>query len=74
MGTTPSKQASQQTTGTVINEVEIHQAEIVNSDIRIVLYLIVIILVIQMVMTIYKMWCKNLKRKYLARAPSRELL
>lgn len=78
MGQTPSsehQQASQQTTGTVINEVEIHQAEVVNKDLKIVLYLLLVtIQLIQLIMVIYKIWCKNLKKKYLKRAQSQELI
>lgn len=70
----PKQNANQQTTGTVINEVQIHQAEIVNEDLKAVLYILAATHIIQLIIVFYKIWAKNLKKKYLERSKSVELL
>lgn len=72
MGKTVSKPSAN--SGTVVNTVEIHQAEVVNSDLFIILYIIVIISAIKLTFQIYKMWQRNLKRRYITRAQSVDLV
>lgn len=74
MGGKTSKPEVKDNAGSIINEVEIHQAQIVNSDLIFILYVIAIVHIIQLVMTFYKIWSKNMKKRYLTRARSVEIL
>lgn len=74
MGGKTSKPVVKDNAGSIINEIEIHQAEITNSDLIFILYVVAIVHVIQLVLAIYKMWSKNMKKRYMARAKSVELL
>lgn len=75
MGKTASKPSDN--SGTVVNTVEvneIHQAEVVNSDLFIILYIIVIMSATKLTIQLYKMWQRNLKRRYMTRAQSVDLV
>lgn len=59
--------------GTVINKVEvstIHQAEVVNTELFVILYILVAICAANMVMKIYKAWKLNIRKKYMRQAVS----
>jgi hypothetical protein len=71
MGKQQSKAVEQ--TGTVVNNVElndIHQAEVVNSDLILLMYVLAIIQILSFIAKVYKMWKKHLKGKYLKRSQS----
>lgn len=74
MGKTQSKAVDN--TGTVQNniELEIHQAEIVNTELFIILYIMLVIQVANLACKIYKAWHHNLKRRYITRAQSIDLV
>lgn len=75
MGGKPVKPSVvQDNTGSIVNEVQIHQAEIVNPDLKYILYMLVTIQIIQLFIVFYKVWARNLKKKYVTRAKSMELL
>lgn len=73
MGKTQSREQSN--AGTVVNTVEvneIHKAEVVNSELFIILYMMLTLCVINLTIKVYKLWQKNLKRRYITRALSTE--
>lgn len=74
MGGKSSKPEVKTNAGAIINELQIHQAEVINTDLIVILYIIAIVHLIQLVMAIYKMWTRNLKKRYLTRAKSVEIL
>ena len=74
MGGKSSKPVIKDNAGSIINEIDIHQAEITNTDLIFILYVVAIVHVIQLVMAIYKMWSKNMKKRYMARAKSMDQL
>jgi len=73
MGAKPSVKTAENT-GAIVNEIEVHQAEVVNTDLTILLYLIFISQVLNLLIKIYKAWQKNLKRKYADRYKSADQL
>lgn len=62
MGKTNSKQANN--AGTVVNEIEIHQAEIVNTELFVLLYVIVFLCVVKVLLELQKKWRRSLKKRY----------
>lgn len=71
MGKTQSKQVDN--TGTVVNTVEIsevHQAELIDTELFVLLYILVILGLINLLIRLYKVWQRNMKRKYVRRAAS----
>lgn len=74
MGKTQSKAPKIDNTGTVINTIDVHQAEIVNADVIWILYLLAIIQTVQLVIVLIKVWQRNLKKKYMQRSKSQELI
>lgn len=74
MGNYKTKTAAPTNTGTVVNTVDIHLAHIVNQDLQVILFMLVTIQMIQLGITIYRMWRSNIKKKYLQRTKSMELL
>lgn len=74
MGGKTTKPVVQDSAAAVINEIEIHQAEIVNADLITILYIIALAHILQLIMFLFKIWRRNLKKKYLNRANSVEIL
>jgi len=74
MGGKTSKPLVKDSAAAVINQIEIHQAEIVNADLITILYIIAAVHILQLCITLYKIWSKNLKKRYLTRAKSTEIL
>lgn len=75
MGKTQSRQA--ENLGAVVNTVEInevHQAEVVNTELFVALYILVALSIIKLVIQMYKLWKNNLKRKYMRRAVSMDVV
>lgn len=75
MGKTQSRQA--ENTGAVVNTVEInevHQAEVVNTELFVALYILVALSIIKLTIQMYKLWKNNLKRKYMRRAVSMDVV
>lgn len=63
--------------GTVVNTVEVndvHRTEVVNSELFVILYMLVCLAVINLAIKVYKMWQNNLKKKYTQRVMSVERL
>lgn len=63
MGTTNSKSD----TDTVHNEIIVHQTELTNSDLIMLMYVICIFVVIKFVLSAYKTWHRTLKKRYMAK-------
>jgi len=63
MGNSQPK-ATVQNAGTVINEVEVQPATLENTDIILCLYIITFAVVIQFIYKVYKIYHKNLKKRY----------
>lgn len=75
MGKTQSRQA--ENLGAVVNTVEInevHQAEVVNTELFVALYILVALSIIKLTIQMYKLWKNNLKRKYMRRAVSMDVV
>lgn len=68
MGKQSSKPIKNENSGGIVNEIQIHQAEIVNSEIPVILYCLLLIQILQLLITFYKMWKRNLKKRYLIKA------
>lgn len=75
MGNTKSVSSKPENSGTVVNDIEIiNQAEIVNKDIIVLIYIIVCVHIIKLSISLYKMWQRNLKKRYVQRAQSTDKL
>lgn len=61
MGGTKSKTDN---SGTVVNDIQIQPASIENTDLIVCVHLITAILIIQFLYKIYKIFHKNIKKKY----------
>lgn len=62
-----SKPAVADNTGSVINEIKILQSSIQNKDLIFLLYVIEVVVVLNFVISLYKMWHKSVKKTYLQR-------
>lgn len=74
MGKTQSKTTKSDNAGTIVNSIDIQQAEIVNADLIWILYILATIQSIRLVIVLYKMWQRNMKKRYIKRAQSQELI
>lgn len=74
MGKSQSKATDN--SGTVVNNVEVklQQAEIVDSELFALLYILVTIQIMSFIYKLYKTWHRSVKRRYITRAPSMDLV
>lgn len=54
----------QDNTGTVVNDIQIQPATIENTDLVVCIHIITVILALQLIYKAYKIFHKNLKKKY----------
>lgn len=74
MGKSQSKPTDN--SGTVVNNVavKVQQAEIVDSELFTLLYILVAIQIMSCIYKLYKTWHRHVKRRYVTRAPSMDLV
>jgi len=64
LSTMGNKQPKAENTGTVINEIELQPATIENTDLIICAHVCTFIMIVQFLYKIYKLFHKNMKKKY----------
>jgi len=64
LATMGGKHSNVDNTGTVINDIQIQPATLENSDLILCVYVITVVLVINFAYKIYKIFHKNMKKKY----------
>jgi len=59
-----SKTSKPENTGTVINDIQIQPASVENTDLIVCIYIITALLIVQFVYKLYKIFHRNMKKKY----------